>query len=36
MKYANELTDEELTDLYKSFLGKDDEFVDLTITRDEN
>ena len=36
MKYANKLTDEELTYLYKSFLGKDDEFVDLTITRDEN
>jgi len=36
MKYANKLTDEELTDLYKSFLGKDDEFVDLIITRDEN
>lgn len=36
MKYANKLTDEELTCLYKSFLGKDDEFVDLIITRDEN
>ena len=36
MKYANKITDEELTDLYKSFLGKDDEFVDLTITRDES
>lgn len=36
MKYVNQLTDEELTDLYKSFLGKDDEFVDLTITKDEN
>lgn len=36
MKYVNKLTDEELTDLYKSFLGQDEEFVDLTITRDEN
>lgn len=34
MKYANKLTDEELTVLYKSFLTKEDEFVDLTITRD--
>lgn len=36
MKYINKLTDEELTDLYKLFLGKDDEFVDLTIIRYEN
>ena len=25
----------QITDLYKLFLGKDDEFVDLTITKDE-
>lgn len=36
MKYVNQLTNEGLTNLYKSFMGKDDEFVDLTITRDEN
>lgn len=35
MKYASKLTDEELTELYKSFMGEDDKFVDLSITRGE-
>lgn len=35
MKYGNKLTDEELTELYKSLLGENDEFVDLSITRDD-
>lgn len=33
MKYVNKLTDEELTELYKSFLAKNEEFVDLIIIR---
>ena len=36
MKYANRLTDEELTGLYKSFMGDTDEFVSLDITRSED
>lgn len=36
MKYADKLTDEELTELYKSFMGDKDEFVSLDITRDDN
>ena len=36
MKYADKLTDEELTELYKSFMGDNDEFVSLCITRDES
>lgn len=33
MKYVNKLTDEELTELYKSFMANGDKFVDLSITR---
>lgn len=36
MKWITKLTDDELIELYKSFMGKDDKFVDLTITRDES
>lgn len=33
MKYINQLTDEELTDIYKLFLASDGEFVSLEIGR---
>ena len=33
MKYVNQLTDEELTEIYKSFMCDEDKFVDLKITR---
>lgn len=33
MKYVSQLTDEELTEIYKSFMASDDKFVDLSITR---
>lgn len=36
MKYVNQLTDEELTEIYKSFMGSDDKFVDLEIRRYED
>lgn len=36
MKYANKLTNNELIELYKSFMSKDDEFVSLDITRCED
>ena len=36
MKYLSNLTDAELTAIYKSFMISTDKFVDLTITRDEN
>ena len=33
MKYVSQLTDEELTEIYKSFMCDEDKFVDLSITR---
>lgn len=36
MKWASKLTDEEITEIYKSFMGETDKFVDLTITRSED
>ena len=33
MKYVNQLSNEELTEIYKSFMTTDDKFVDLSITR---
>ena len=33
LKYANQLTDEELTEIYKSSMCNEDKFVDLKITR---
>ena len=35
LKFASQLTDEELTEIYKSFMCEKDKFVDLTITRCE-
>lgn len=35
MQYANKLTNEELTEIYKLFLGDNEEMVSLEITRDE-
>lgn len=36
MKWVTQLSDEELTALYLSFMGEQDKFVDLTITRSES
>ena len=33
MKYVNQLSNEELTEIYKSFMAPDDKFIDLSITR---
>ena len=36
MKWVSKLTDEEITEIYKSFMGETDKFVDLSITRSED
>lgn len=36
LKYVNQLTDEELTEIYKLFFTPEDQLVDLEITRFEN
>jgi hypothetical protein len=36
MKYVDKLTDEELTDIFKSFMTPDEELVSLEITRFDN
>lgn len=36
MKWVTQLSDEELTSLYQLFMGEQDKFVDLTITRSES
>lgn len=36
MKYVNQLTDEEITELFKMFMAEDEEFISLEITRYEN
>ena len=36
MKYISKLTDDELTEIFKSFMADDEEFVSLEITRFDN